>query len=63
MGGDCDDPTMRAKKGRLKLVIIENVLALQEMFNPMEGLAKQGKRLFDYRDSWIYSILVSESFG
>lgn len=63
MGDFNDDPTNKSFKKVLKTSNNRKTIAAQEMFNPMENLAKQGKGSLAYRDSWnlFDQILVSES--
>ncbi|RKS55265.1 Endonuclease/Exonuclease/phosphatase family protein [Gillisia mitskevichiae] len=63
MGDFNDDPTNKSFKKVLKTSNNRETIVAQEMFNPMENLAKQGKGSLAYRDSWnlFDQILVSES--
>ena len=63
MGDFNDDPTNKSFKKVLKTSNNRKTIVAQEMFNPMENLAKQGKGSLAYRDSWnlFDQILVSES--
>ncbi|TXD93564.1 endonuclease/exonuclease/phosphatase family protein [Gillisia hiemivivida] len=63
MGDFNDDPTNKSFKKVLKTSNNRKTIAAQEMFNPMENLAKQGKGSLAYRDSWnlFDQILISES--
>jgi len=63
MGDFNDDPTNKSFKKVLKTSNNRETILAQEMFNPMENLAKQGKGSLAYRDSWnlFDQILVSES--
>ncbi len=63
MGDFNDDPFNKSFKKVLKTSNNRETIVAQEMFNPMENLAKQGKGSLAYRDSWnlFDQILVSES--
>ncbi len=63
MGDFNDDPTNKSFKKVLKTSNNRETILAQELFNPMENLAKQGKGSLAYRDSWnlFDQILVSES--
>ncbi len=63
MGDFNDDPTNKSFKKVLKTSNNRGTILAQELFNPMENLAKQGKGSLAYRDSWnlFDQILVSES--
>lgn len=63
MGDFNDDPTNSSFKKVLKTSNNRETIAAQELFNPMENLAKKGKGSLAYRDGWnlFDQILVSES--
>ncbi len=63
MGDFNDDPTNKSFKKVLKTSNNRETIKVQELYNPMENLAKQGKGSLAYRDSWnlFDQILVSES--
>ena len=52
MGDFNDDPTNPSVKDHLNAKRKANNLAIKELYNPMEDLAKQGYGSLAYRDSW-----------
>ena len=63
MGDFNDDPTNKSFKKVLKTSNNRKTIKVQDLYNPMESMAKQGKGSLAYRDSWnlFDQILVSES--
>lgn len=63
MGDFNDGPDNKSFKKVLKTSGNRNTIGVQEMYNPMEILAKNGKGSLAYRDGWnlFDQILVSES--
>ncbi len=63
MGDFNDDPTNKSFKKVLKTNNDRKNIKVQEIYNPMEGMAKQGKGSLAYRDAWnlFDQILISES--
>ncbi len=63
MGDFNDDPTNKSFKKVLKTSNNRKTIKVQELYNPMESMVKQGKGSLAYRDAWnlFDQILVSES--
>lgn len=63
MGDFNDGPDNKSFKKVLKTSGDRNTIGVQEMYNPMEVLAKKGKGSLAYRDGWnlFDQILISES--
>ncbi len=63
MGDFNDDPINKSFKKVLKTSNDRQKIKIQELFNPMESMAKQGIGSLAYRDAWnlFDQILVSES--